>query len=78
MGYKDGWKWVTRMNGEVFENNCKHDKSKGNVYISEYTKGRIYSKSSPWLNKFYYHCMSNIDLEKVKLNPLKSAEHGSN
>ena len=54
--------WTARMRGEEFEKKCRHDQGKGNVGVSEYTKLRLYSKASPWLNAIYYHWMSNIDL----------------
>ena len=50
------------MSGEEFGKKYKSDQVRGNVDISEHTKYGIYSKSSPWLNTVYDHCMSNIDL----------------
>ena len=50
------------MSEEEFEKKCKRDKGRGNVDVSEYTKHRIYSKYSPWINAIYDHWMYKIDL----------------
>ena len=68
---------TTRMSGDDFEKKCKHERGRGNVDLSEDTKHRIYSKSSPWINEIYYHWMPKIYLEQVDLNLMKTAESGS-
>ena len=45
--------------------------------ISEDANRALYSKDSPWLNEIDDHWMSRIDLEQVKLNLMKTTEHGS-
>ena len=64
------------MSGEEFEKKCKREQDKGNLDVSEDTKRRLYSKSSPRPNAIDGHWMSNIDLEQVNINPMKTAEHG--
>ena len=65
------------MIGEDFEKKCKRDQGRVNVDVSEDTKRGIYSKSSPWLDAIDDHWMSNTDLEQVKINLMKNAEHGA-
>ena len=43
--------------------------------VSEDTKSGIYSKASPWLNTIHDQWISNIDLEQVNINLMKTAEH---
>ena len=43
------------MIGVDFDKNCKREKIKGDVGISEDTKRGFYSKSSPWLNAIDDH-----------------------
>ena len=47
------------------------------MVVYEETNRRIYSKDSPWINAIDDNWMSKSDLEHVKLNPMKTAEHVS-
>ena len=67
--------WNTRMSREYYEKKCKREQGRGDVDVSEYTKRRIYSKASPRSNSIEYHWMSNIDIEQVNLNLIKTVEH---
>ena len=60
------------MIGEDYDNKCKREKGRGNVEIYEDTRCGVYSKSSPWNNEIYDHWMSNIYLEQVNLNLMKT------
>ena len=68
--------WTKIMSGEEFDKKCKREKGKGILEVSEETKRRLYSKASQWPNSNDDHWMSNIDLEQVNINPMKTAEHG--
>ena len=65
------------MIGEEFENKCKCDQGRGNVDVSADTKRGLYIKASQWINVMDDHWMSNIDIEQVNLNLIKTVEYGS-
>ena len=47
-----------------------------NVGLCEDDNNGLYSKSSPWINEIYDNWMSNIYLENINLNLMKTVEHG--
>ena len=47
-----------------------------NVGLCEYDNNGLYSKVSPWLNEIDDHWMSNIYLENINPNLMKTVEHG--
>ena len=59
----------TRMSRDEFENKFKREQGRLNVDVCQYTKHGIYSKSSPWINAIYDHCMYIIDIEQVNRKP---------
>ena len=63
--------------GEEFDKKCKCERGRGNMDISEDTKRGIYSKESSWINAIDDHWMSNVNIEQVDLNLIKTTEHGS-
>ena len=63
------------MSGEEFEKKSKRGQGRGNVDVSEDINSGLYSKTSPWLNEIDDQLMHNIDLEQVKLNPMKTVQH---
>ena len=65
------------MSGDDFEKKCNREQGRGYVGVSEDTNRGLYSKASPWINAIYDHWISNIDLEHMNLNLMKTAEHGS-
>ena len=65
------------MSGEDFDKKCKCEQGRVNVDVSKDTKRGLYMKSWTWLNAIEDHWMSNIDLEQVNLNLMKTVEHGS-
>ena len=63
------------MNVYYFEKKFNHENVRGNVDVSEDINSGLYSKTSPWLNEIDDQLMHNIDLEQVKLNPMKTVQH---